>query len=919
VKLRSCGAVLLALAVLLPPLFLGAPPAAAEDEVVIETSFEVPTKTEPDGRPVNLDVSVLTTDPGVARPAVVLAHGFGGSKDDSAETARTLARDGFTVITYTARGFGASGGRIHLDNPAYEGTDTRRLIDFAAERPEVAKSGTDPVIGFAGASYGGAAAILAAGLDPRVDAIAPAFTYSSLTQALVPQYAVRGTQSSAAAVSPVGSPGVFKERWAALFFGAGAQTGTRSGNGDLCGRFAPELCRAYVQTAQSGRPSPGLLALLDQSDLEQVLDQINAPTLIIHGEADTLFPLEHADANFGGLPASTPKAMAWVEGGHDAAIDLDQVLPTMQTWFAQHLKNEPVTALPAFSVSIPQTRLVGQNAGSRPPQVLSAAEYPLGDQVIPTAVPLTGEAQRVVNPPGGVPTALTSLPGTGNALSSVNRFGGYQLAALPGQTAVFTTAPLAAPLTLVGSGRVSLSVTSPGREATLFVSLWDLGPDGSGAQSGVPQTAVLPQLGVAPVHVTGLTPNQATTVPVALPPIAHQAPVGHRLRVVVSTTDQAYAGPGTAAAYTVDLDGPRTLSILPLPLTAEQSSLRVNPILAVVVAILVLAGVVGLIVLWASRRRSQARPDLAGTPLVVEDLVKTYADGLRAVDGVTFRAESGQVVGLLGPNGAGKTTTMRAMVGLIRPDSGAVYVTGEAVHAGADVLGSVGAFIEGPGFLPHLSGLDNVKAYWAATGRPLAEARLDEALAIAGLGTSIRRQVRGYSQGMRQRLGIAQAMLGMPPLLLLDEPTNGLDPPQIRAMRQMLADYAAAGRTVVISSHLLAEVELTCSHVVVMHRGKVILAGAISDLTRSDAMTLIGLAPGADQAAAVALLRRWGADARLDGDLIRVSGMGSRSALVSTLVSAGYEIESVDGRRHLEDVFMSLVGDAGHEVVQARG
>ena len=274
-----------------------------------------------------------------------------------------------------------------------------------------------------------------------------------------------------------------------------------------------------------------------------------------------------------------------------------------------------------------------------------------------------------------------------------------------------------------------------------------------------------------------------------------------------------------------------------------------------------LAVLVAALVLAVRRRTATARPELAGVPLVVDGLVKTYRDGVRAVDTVSFRAEAGQVVGLLGPNGAGKTTTMRMLVGLIRPDAGEVYVTGQPVHAGADVLGSVGAFIEGPGFLPHLSGIENLRAYWSATGRPLAEARMDEALEIAGLGPALQRKVRGYSQGMRQRLGIAQAMLGFPPLLLLDEPTNGLDPPQIRAMRQVLADYAATGRTVVISSHLLAEVELTCSHVVVMHGGTVILTGAVADLT----------------------------------------GVGSSE------------------RRRLEDVFMGLVGSAGHEVVEARG
>ena len=147
-------------------------PAYAQEHV-IETALKVPGTPEPDGKPVELDVSILTTDPSTPRPAIVLAHGFGGTKADSEPTARTLALAGYTVIIYTARGFGASGGLIHLDNPAYEGADARKLVDFAASRPEIAKDGDDPVIGFAGASYGGALSLLAAGLDHRVDADRP--------------------------------------------------------------------------------------------------------------------------------------------------------------------------------------------------------------------------------------------------------------------------------------------------------------------------------------------------------------------------------------------------------------------------------------------------------------------------------------------------------------------------------------------------------------------------------------------------------------------------------------------------------------------------------------------------------------------------------------------------------------------------
>jgi ABC-2 type transport system ATP-binding protein len=202
--------------------------------------------------------------------------------------------------------------------------------------------------------------------------------------------------------------------------------------------------------------------------------------------------------------------------------------------------------------------------------------------------------------------------------------------------------------------------------------------------------------------------------------------------------------------------------------------------------------------------------------------------------------------------------------------------------------------------------------YWHATGRPLQEAHLVEALQIAGLGTAIDRRVRGYSHGMLQRLGIAQAMLGMPALLVLDEPTNGLDPPQIKAMRAVLADYTAAGRTVVISSHLLSEVEHTCSHVVVMDQGKVVLTGAVEELTASDTVTLIGLTNVDDVGAAGQTLQARGLRTEPEGKLLRVTGDLPRQAIVAELVAAGYGIDSVDGHRQLEEVFMSLVGDTDH-------
>jgi ABC-2 type transport system ATP-binding protein len=210
------------------------------------------------------------------------------------------------------------------------------------------------------------------------------------------------------------------------------------------------------------------------------------------------------------------------------------------------------------------------------------------------------------------------------------------------------------------------------------------------------------------------------------------------------------------------------------------------------------------------------------------------------------------------------------LMGLIRPDGGEIRVFGHAIRPGAPVLSRVGAFVEGAGFLPHLSGRENLELYWAATGRPAEDAHLDEALEIAGLGDALARAVRTYSQGMRQRLAIAQAMLGMPDLLILDEPTNGLDPPQIREMREVMIRYAAAGRTVIVSSHLLAEVEQTCTHLVVMDRGRLVQAGPVADIIGAGDTLLVGLAADISDALVekVEALPHVESAARADGGLL---------------------------------------------------
>jgi ABC-2 type transport system ATP-binding protein len=250
------------------------------------------------------------------------------------------------------------------------------------------------------------------------------------------------------------------------------------------------------------------------------------------------------------------------------------------------------------------------------------------------------------------------------------------------------------------------------------------------------------------------------------------------------------------------------------------------------------------------------------------------------------------------------------LMGLIRPNAGRITVFGHAVRPGAPVLSRLGSFVEGTGLQPHLSGRDNLRLYWAATGRPAGDAHTEEAIEVAGLGAAIDRPVRRYSQGMRQRVAIAQAMLGLPDLLVLDEPTNGLDPPQIHAMREVLRSYAQTGRTVIVSSHLLAEIEQTCTHVVVMAKGQKIAQGTVEEIVGTGGAVLVGVA-AADTDRAIAVLTGLpgvGAE-RTDDGLVAELGGTSRAEALQALVAAGIAVDQFTPRRRLEDAFLALVGE----------
>jgi len=1012
----------LAVLVLVAAVFVGTRPAGNQGPAV---RTEDATIAVPGGPGVTGTVALDTTLylPSVAgpAPAVIMAHGFGGSKQSIAADARDLAGHGFVVLAYTARGFGRSTGQIALDSLDYEIPDARALVTWLSKRPEVIQdSPGDPRVGVTGASYGGALSLMLAGTDPRVDAVAPLITWNDLSTALFPN-AIDPTPPTAGtpAQATASSNGVFKKSWAANLmssvisgasltggsagtassdsgdsgFGRGSGTANsttaappadgasaespgrsstppaRSNVGSAgCGRMMLNLCAAYAQAAETGREPADLVALLARSSPRAVVGNITAPTLLVQGERDTLFGLDQSDANARAIAAKgTPVAVTWYSGGHDGGSPDRVTRDRISNWFTYYLAKSGAAPAPTFNYSVEGPLSDTGRARTRTLQVRAYPGLSGAVPVLRTTLALSGSKQTVLNPPGGSPAAISSLPGlsglAGNALANLS--GG-----IPGQVARFSSSPLQSLMVIAGTPRVSVAVSAVPLAgaatstdgAVLFAAVSKVTAGG---------TRVLAGSAVAPIRITGLPTNgTAKTVQVDLPAVAFQVEAGSRIEVTLSTTDQGFAGPTAPAVYQISLAPPSNAraagasGALSVPLVGgvRVSAGEVPTTTLIALIVLAVLAITGLVLMGRvgrpRRRAASVSPFSAATvdresidgiptqpgsplpqqlpvgarPLEIVGLGKSYPGGVAAVTDVSFRVETGQVLGLLGPNGAGKTTTLRMVMGLIKPTAGEIKVFGQLVRPGADILARVGSFVEGSGFLPHLSGKANLNLYWRATGRPAADAHMAEALEIAGLGQAINRRVKTYSQGMRQRLAIAQAMLGLPDLLLLDEPTNGLDPPQIHAMREVLRGYAASGRTVLVSSHMLSEVEQTCSHVVVVHHGRTIAAGTVAEMVAASGDMVFSVD---SQATAIRVLRALpgigdvevDSDNGVDGsDLLAATADGARdragvvradlqkstaAGAVAALVNAGVAVTTAAPRNRLEDVFLELVGAAG--------
>jgi len=273
------------------------------------------------------------------------------------------------------------------------------------------------------------------------------------------------------------------------------------------------------------------------------------------------------------------------------------------------------------------------------------------------------------------------------------------------------------------------------------------------------------------------------------------------------------------------------------------------------------------------------------------------------VDDLTFTVDPGQITGFLGPNGAGKTTTLRMLLGLVRPTAGAALIGGYRYEDLEAPSHMVGALLEANGFHPGRSGRDHLRTYAAGTG--VSDGRIDEILEAVGLTQAARQHVRGYSLGMRQRLGVASALLTDPPVLICDEPTNGLDPEGIRWLRWLLRERAARGHTVLVSSHLLAEMQQLVDSVVIINRGRLVYDGAVNAI----GMSSVRVTSRDAAALQAAVMAEGGTQTRIesvDDTTLRVHGVSADTIGVLALRAGIVVTQLVTESSNLEQLFFSL-------------
>ena len=661
-----------------------------------------------------------------------------------------------------------------------------------------------------GISHGGGVSLLTAARDRRVDVLIPIFAWGDLAQALEPNAAVG-----------VRGPGVLKLGWGSQLFAAGLGNARPR---TPCGGLAADVCGAWTRAARDGSFDATARALLDERSPQRVASKLRVPTLFIQGQMDSLFDLDQVLPLARALErGSTPTRVEWLRAGHDLSPSREtqrHMDAAMRRWLDRHLRrNQTEPTGPRFTVQLGAGRGYA-NTPEIPPRTKDLA------------VPLAPDDRdrdgfiRMVTPPAGLPAAATTLPGLGD----ITRFADA-IAPAAGQRARFTSERLTRGLEIVGAPTVRLRLRGSAPEATLFVHLVDIGARG---QELIPRGLVAP---IRVQGVPGLDASTATEVEVRLPQIAWRVAPGHRLAVEVASTDSSLDVGVAPATWDVALaaDARLRVPLVQAPRrTAEtfDAGPSSRTLLLGSAALALVALVIGLALARAATRRARRvqEPGMRLTPIVARGLAKRYGRSRPAVRSVDLDIPAGSVVGLVGPNGAGKTTILRMLLGLIHPSDGAAWIFGQRVRPGAPHLRRVGALVDGPGLLPHATMRSHLVRYARAVGRDHDAATVDAALAAVDLLDRADQPVRTGSHGMLQRVAIAQAILGDPDIVILDEPTNGLDPAQIRQLRELIRGIARDGRTVLLSSHLLGELELVCTHVVLLADGRVVGAGPVGDV-----------------------------------------------------------------------------------------
>ena len=298
---------------------------------------------------------------------------------------------------------------------------------------------------------------------------------------------------------------------------------------------------------------------------------------------------------------------------------------------------------------------------------------------------------------------------------------------------------------------------------------------------------------------------------------------------------------------------------------------------------------------------------MSDATIAVSGLRKRFGTTL-ALDGMSFTVQPGQVTGFVGPNGAGKSTTMRVIVGLDAPDAGSALIGGRVYRSLRRPLSRVGVLLDAGALQPSRSGRNHL--LWLARSQGLPARRVDEVIALVGLGSAIRRKAGGYSLGMRQRLGIAAALLGDPPVVILDEPFNGMDPEGIVWMRGFLVSLARQGRAVLVSSHLMGELQDTADHLVVVGRGQVIADTSVSELIAAASGDRVTLRTSARPAAVTALEQAGAVVTATGPETLTVSGLPPEKVVALLGASAVPFSEVSAHRATLEEAYLELTRDA---------